>query len=71
MEESKHYLSPEASLKRQLEALEMEYDYEREANVGLADWSDIERKIQQGVCWFPLSVGEELLQFPESIRDRD
>ena len=34
MEESKHYLSPEASLKRQLEALEMEYDYEREANAG-------------------------------------
>ena len=57
MEESKHYLSLEASLKRQLEALEMEYDYEREANAGLADWSDIERKIQQGVCWFPLSVG--------------
>lgn len=57
MAESKNILPPLANLKRQYDALMMEYKYERDTNTGLDGWGDIEKKIQQGVCWFPLAVG--------------
>ncbi len=57
MVESKDSFSPGVCLKQQYDALKMEYDYERETNFSLTEWRDVEKKIQQGVCWFPLSVG--------------
>lgn len=49
--------SPLLELQRQYELLEMEYNYEKEQFLQQADRTDLYKKIQKGICWYPLSVG--------------
>lgn len=52
-----HY-SPVADLQRQYELLQKEYDYEKEMYRQQSERAGIEKRIRQGVCWYPVQPGK-------------
>lgn len=44
-------------LQKQIEVLQKEYEYERELYQQQTRQAGIDRRILQGVCWFPISIG--------------
>jgi len=58
MEEKKKIpLSPLADLQHQTELLKMEYEYERAEYEERSGKTSIEKKIEKGICWYPVSLG--------------
>lgn len=51
-------LSPIADLQRQYDLLQMEYEYEKETYRQQSERVGIHRKIQQGLCWYPVVPGK-------------
>ena len=51
-------ISPIADLQRQLDLLQMEYEYEKETYRQQSERIGIHRKIQQGLCWYPVISGK-------------
>lgn len=51
-------IHPVADLQRQFELLRMEYEYEKEQYHQKSERIGIYRKIQQGVCWYPVTTGK-------------
>ena len=49
--------SPLLELQRQYELLEMEYDCEKKAFLQQQDSISLDKKINRGTCWYPLTVG--------------
>ncbi|MBO4907516.1 MAG: AAA family ATPase [Bacteroidaceae bacterium] len=49
--------SPIVLLQQQRTALQMEYAYEKEQFQRLTEATGIDKKVRQGVAWFPLTVG--------------
>ena len=49
--------SPILELQHQYELLEMEYIYEKEQFLQQSDRIGLDKKIQRGICWYPLSIG--------------
>lgn len=50
--------APLADLQRQYELLQKEYDYEKETYRQQAEQAGIEKRIRQGVCWYPVQPGK-------------
>lgn len=50
-------LAPLADLQRQYDLLHIEYEYEKETYRQQSERAGIHRKIQQGFCWYPISIG--------------
>ena len=50
--------TPSADLQRQYELLQMEYEYEKETYRQQSERVGIHRKIQQGLCWYPVVPGK-------------
>ena len=50
--------SPILELQHQYELLEMEYIYEKEQFLQQSDRIGLDKKIQRGICWYPLSIGQ-------------
>ena len=50
-------ITPLADLQLQYDALQKEYAYEKEMYREQTERIGIGKKIQQGVCWYPLSIG--------------
>lgn len=48
--------APLADLRRQLELLRMEYEYEKEAYRRQAEKAGIYRSVSRGMCWYPVVV---------------
>lgn len=44
-------------IQKQMELLQMEYEYEKELYQQHARQAGIYKRVQQGVCWFPVAVG--------------
>lgn len=53
----KKVFSPFTDLQHQYELLQKEYEYEKETYRQQSQKTGIYKKIQQGSCWYPLSVG--------------
>lgn len=51
-------ISPIADLQRQLDLLQMEYEYEKGTYRQQSERIGIHRKIQQGLCWYPVISGK-------------
>lgn len=51
-------LSPIADLQQQYTLLEQEFAYEKEQFKEQTERSGIQRRIQKGVCWYPLVIGK-------------
>lgn len=49
--------TPLADLQRQYELLQKEYDYEKEMYRQQSERAGIEKRIRQGVCWYPVGPG--------------
>lgn len=49
---------PSADLQRQYDLLQMEYEYEKETYRQQSERVGIHRKIQQGLCWYPVICGK-------------
>ena len=49
--------SPIITLQRQRSLLQMEYAYEKEEFQRLTEATGVERKVQRGMAWHPLSLG--------------
>lgn len=49
--------TPLADLQRQYELLQKEYDYEKEMYRQQSEQAGIEKRIRQGVCWYPVRPG--------------
>ena len=52
------FQTPSADLQRQYDLLQMEYEYEKETYRQQAERVGIHRKIQQGLCWYPVIPGK-------------
>lgn len=50
--------TPSADLQRQYDLLQMEYEYEKETYRQQSERVGIHRKIQQGLCWYPVVPGK-------------
>lgn len=50
-------LTPLADLQQQYDLLQMEYNYEKETYRQQSERAGVHRKIQQGLCWYPISIG--------------
>lgn len=50
--------TPSADLQRQYDLLHMEYEYEKEIYRQQSERVGIHRKIQQGLCWYPVVPGK-------------
>lgn len=50
--------TPSADLQRQYDLLQMEYEYEKETYRQQSERVGIHRKIQQGLCWYPVIPGK-------------
>lgn len=50
-------LPPLADLQQQYDLLQMEYNYEKETYRQQSERAGIHRKIQQGLCWYPIAIG--------------
>lgn len=50
-------ITPTIHLQRQLDALQKEYLYEKEMYQEQTEKTGVWKKIQQGLCWYPVSVG--------------
>ena len=50
--------TPSADLQRQYDLLQMEYEYEKETYRQQSERVGIHRKIQQGLCWYPVITGK-------------
>ena len=50
--------TPSADLQRQCDLLQMEYEYEKETYRQQSERVGIHRKIQQGLCWYPVIPGK-------------
>lgn len=50
-------ITPLADLQHQYDLLQMEYEYEKETYRQQSERVGIHRKIQQGLCWYPVSTG--------------
>lgn len=50
--------TPLTDLQRQYELLQKEYDYEKEMYRQQAERTGIEKRIRQGVCWYPVRLGK-------------
>lgn len=50
--------TPSADLQRQYDLLQMEYEYEKETYRQQSERVGIHRKIQQGLCWYPVVLGK-------------
>lgn len=50
--------TPSADLQRQYDLLQMEYEYEKETYRQQSERVGIHRKIQQGLCWYPVICGK-------------
>ena len=55
MAEKKYSLLGE--MQHQLQLLQQEYEYEKEMFWDSAHKADVSRKIQQGICWYPVRIG--------------
>ncbi|MCD8268949.1 MAG: AAA domain-containing protein [Parabacteroides sp.] len=51
-------ITPIADLQRQYDLLQMEYEYEKETYRQQSERVGIHRKIQQGLCWYPVIPGK-------------
>jgi len=49
--------SPITILQRQRSLLQMEYAYEKEEFQRLTEATGVERKVQRGLAWYPLTLG--------------
>lgn len=67
--------TPSADLQRQYDLLQMEYEYEKETYRQQSERIGIHRKIQQGLCWYPVIPGKSyynsLNQFVIEIERKD
>lgn len=67
--------TPSADLQRQYDLLQMEYEYEKETYRQQSERIGIHRKIQQGLCWYPVIPGKSyynsLNQFVIEIERED
>lgn len=67
--------SPITDLQRQHTLLQLEYNYEKEAYQQQTEAMGIGRKIKQGICWYPLTVGRSfynsLNQFVVEVQRRE
>jgi ATP-dependent RNA/DNA helicase IGHMBP2 len=52
-----HTISTVADLQHQTDLLLKEFDYEKEMFRTQTEQEGIQRKIQQGLCWYPISTG--------------
>lgn len=63
------------SLERQYELLRMEYEFEKETYLKQTKLDGIEKRVRQGKCWYPLSLGRSfynsLNQITIEIERRD
>lgn len=69
-------VSPLTDLQEQYRLLRLEYAYEKETYHQRAKSGDIEKKVQQGICWYPAHAGKTYYnslnqQVIEIERDRD
>ena len=55
MAEKKYSLLGE--MQHQLQLLQQEYEYEKEMFWDSAHKADVPRKVQQGICWYPVRIG--------------
>lgn len=55
MAEKKYSLLGE--MQHQLQLLQQEYEYEKEMFWDSAYKADVSRKVQQGICWYPVRIG--------------
>lgn len=55
MAEKKYSLLGE--MQHQLQLLQQEYEYEKEMFWDSAHKADVSRKVQQGICWYPVRIG--------------
>lgn len=55
MAEKKYSLLGE--MQHQLQLLQQEYEYEKEMFWDSAHKADVPRKVQQGICWYPVQIG--------------
>ena len=51
------YKTPSADLQHQLDLLQKEFDYEKEMYREQTERTGIHRRIQQGLCWYPVLPG--------------
>lgn len=50
-------ISPESRLQQHYQLLQLEYEYEKESYFQRSQTGGISRKIQQGLCWYPVKAG--------------
>ena len=55
MAEKKYSLLGE--MQHQLQLLQQEYEYEKEMFWDSTHKADVPRKVQQGICWYPVRIG--------------
>lgn len=53
----KEMTDPQSDLQRQYLLLQREYEYEKEVYRQQTQQAGIARRVQQGVCWYPVAVG--------------
>ena len=72
---STQHNAPLADLQHQYDLLQMEFEYEKEMYREQAERTGIHRRIQQGLCWFPVTQGRSyynsLNQLVVEIERRD
>lgn len=71
-------LSPLVDLQHQYDLLQKEYEYEKEMYKQQSERTGIRRKIQQGLCWYPVASGKsyynslnQLVVEVERLEDRE
>lgn len=72
---STQHNAPLADLQHQYDLLQMEFEYEKEMYKEQTERTGIRRRIQQGLCWYPVAAGRSyynsLNQLVVEIERRD